>query len=353
MRILGIETSCDETAASVVEDGRLLLSNVIASSVDLHKAYGGVVPEIAARSHIESIIPVVDEALKIAISDRSEIDAIAVTYGPGLLGSLLIGTLTARTMAIALNKPLFAVNHVEAHVYASFITDTKLPGYTLPRRQPEFPLLALIISGGHTQLVHFTDHFKYTVLGKTADDAVGEAFDKVAKILGLPYPGGPSVAKAAKSGNPQAFQLPTPKMSSPYDFSYSGLKTAVLRACQDLIGENYAFPSSKVPDRLSERQKADMAASFQSKAIRILIDGFKTAKDEYKPKSTVIAGGVAANQHLRQEVISRVDKDAIFPDIKLCTDNAAMIAALGYVMASSSRPSADPYTLEVIPNLAM
>jgi N6-L-threonylcarbamoyladenine synthase len=208
MRILGIETSCDETAAAVVEDGHILLSNIVASSLDLHIPFGGVVPEIAARSHIEVILPTIDEALKQAKTDWDRIDAIAVTEGPGLLGSLLIGVLTARTLAIAKNKPLYPVNHVEAHVYAAFLED----------KPPEFPLLALIASGKHSDIVLFTDHHKYKVLGRTYDDAIGEAFDKVAKMLGLPYPGGPSIAKAAKKGDPSAVSLPIAKMANPYDF---------------------------------------------------------------------------------------------------------------------------------------
>ena len=236
MRILGIESSADETAAAVVEDGYKLLSSAVATSIDLHTFYGGIVPEIAARSHIESIIPVVEQALTDAKTDWDGIDAIAVTVGPGLIGSLLIGVLTARTLAIAKNKPLYAINHVQAHVYANFLTHTDLPNYSLPSAQPGFPLLALIVSGGHTQLVLFEDHEKYKLLGQTTDDAVGEAYDKVAKILGLPYPGGPSVDAAAKSGDPTAIKLPSPHSTNTYDFSYSGLKTAVLRAAQKFVG---------------------------------------------------------------------------------------------------------------------
>ena len=241
MKVLGIETSCDETAASVVEDGNILLSNVVASSMDLHAQYGGVVPEIAARSHIEVILPVIGEALEEANCTWDDIDAIAVTYGAGLGGSLLVGVLTARTLAITYDKPLYGINHVEAHIYANFLTETKLANYTMRQSQPEFPMLAVLVSGGHSQLVLFEDHFRYRLLGQTQDDAIGEAFDKVAKIVGLPYPGGPSVSKAALNGSPLAYPLPKARMDK-YDFSFSGLKTAVLRLAQKEIGETKAFP---------------------------------------------------------------------------------------------------------------
>jgi N6-L-threonylcarbamoyladenine synthase len=352
MRVLGIESSADETAAAVVEDGNKLLSSVIATSLDLHSFYGGIVPEIAARSHIESILPVVEEALTTAKTGWDGIDAISVTYGPGLSGSLLIGVLTARTLAIAKNKPLYAVNHVEAHVYANFLTHTSLPDYKLPAHAPEFPLLALIVSGGHSQLVLFKKHFDYQILGQTADDAVGEAFDKVAKILGLPYPGGPSISHAAKTGNPRSIGLPKARMQNSYDFSFSGLKTAVLRAAQQIVGENFTFPSSALPTALNDAQKADLSSSFQHTAVMTLIDGLKAASQEFKPKSIVIAGGVAANQELRTQA-DKLSPQPIYTDIKLCTDNAAMIATNAYYQASNKRPTADPYSLEIDPGLQM
>ena len=352
MRILGIETSCDETAAAVVQDGKVLLSNTVASSVDLHAAFGGVVPEIAARSHLEVILPVIEEALKTAKTDWKDIDAIAVTRGPGLSGSLLIGVLTARTLAIVKKKALYAVNHVQAHVYANFLTKTALPGYKLPAKAPKFPLLALIVSGGHTQLVLFRDHFDYSLLGQTRDDAVGEAFDKVAKILGLPYPGGPSVSQAAAKGNPKAIKLPIAKLDNRYDFSFSGLKTAVLRAAQTAAGKDYTFGSHKLPKSLSGVQKADLSASFQQTAVETLLDSLKEAVHEYQPKSVVIAGGVAANLLLRKEA-KKLLPTPIYTDIKLCTDNAAMIAVHGYYQASLGRPVADPYNLEIDPALSM
>lgn len=352
MRILGIETSCDETAAAVVEEGSRLLSNVVASSMDLHIPYGGVVPEIAARSHIEVILPVIQQALDEADCVWDDIDGIAVTYGAGLGGSLLIGVLTARTLAIAHDKPLYAINHVEAHVYANFLTNTSLPGYSLRKSSPEFPMLAIIVSGGHSQLVLFQNHFDYVLLGQTHDDAIGEAFDKVAKMLGLPYPGGPSVSKAALDGNPLAFKLPKAKMDK-YDFSFSGLKTAVLRLAQSEIGERHDFPSTGLPERLSEAQKANIAASFQRTAIETIVDKAKLAIQEYDPRSVVIAGGVAANQELRRQLSQGLSLPVDFPDIKLCTDNGAMIATLGCFKAIHNQPTADPYTLDIAPSLTM
>lgn len=355
MKILGIETSCDETAASVVEDGHRLLSNVVASSMDQHIQYGGVVPEIAARSHIEVIIPVIQQSLTQAGCTWDDIDGIAVTYGAGLGGSLLIGVLTARTLAIAKNKPLYAINHVEGHVYANFLTETT-PAlstvYSLRSTTPVFPMLAIIVSGGHSQLVILQDHFDYSLLGQTQDDAIGEAFDKVAKILGLPYPGGPSVAMAAKSGNPQAYKLPKAKMNK-YDFSFSGIKTAVLRLAQAEIGESYDFPSTNLSERLSESQRHDIAASFQRVAIETIVDKAKLAYEEYGVKSVVIAGGVAANLELRRQLSLALPLPIEYPDIKLCTDNGAMIATLGCFKALRGQPLADPYTLTIEPNLSM
>lgn len=349
MRILGIETSCDETAAAVVEDGRIILSNVVASSLDLHKAYGGVVPEIAARSHLEVITPVIEEALEVARSSWDDIDAIAVTYGPGLAGSLLIGVLTARTLAIAKNKPLYKVNHVEGHIYANYITSTALANYQLPAKPPTLPLLALIVSGGHSQLVLLKNHGDYQVLGRTLDDAVGEAFDKVAKILGLPYPGGPSIAQAAERGNAGAFDLPKAKLQSPYDFSFSGLKTAVLRASQAAVGKDFTLPSKDLPALLNASQVADMAASFQKIALETLVASLEKAVQHYSPASVIIGGGVAANQELRRMIAERLGSPIDYADIKLCTDNAAMVAALAHF----NPDQADPYSLEVEPSLVM
>ncbi len=352
MRVLGIETSCDETSAAVVEDGYELLSNVVATSLDLHAQYGGVVPEIAARSHIESIMPVIDEALSQANCSWDDIDAIAVTYGAGLGGCLLVGVLTARTLAIAKKKPLYAINHVEGHVYANFLTETGLPNYTLPKKAPEFPLLALIVSGGHSQLALFKNHFDYKLLGQTQDDAIGEAFDKVAKVLGLPYPGGPSIQKAAANGNPKKYSFPKARMPG-YNFSFSGVKTAVLRAVQQECGKSHDFPSFKLSELLSEPQKADFAASFMHVAVETVVDKTLTAFEEFKPKSVVIAGGVAASSELRKQLQERLPITIEYTDLKLCTDNGAMIATLGCYKAMNNQPTADPYTLEIDPNLSM
>lgn len=375
MKILGIESSCDETAASVVEDGRKLLSNVINSQIDIHAAYGGVVPEVAARSHIEVINPVINQALADANVTWDDIDAIAVTYAPGLIGSLLVGTLAARTLAILKNKPLYPVHHVEAHVYANFLNETP----------PEFPILALIVSGGHSQLVLFRNHGDYELLGQTQDDAIGEAFDKVAKIIGLPYPGGPSIAKAAVNGNPHAYKFPkahltckhsgthtgmgridkydeqvaeavTPRTAQEvchyYDFSFSGLKTAVLRAVQHETNVDITYPSSGLAELLNDLQRNDFAASFQRTAVETLIDKVEKAFHNYNPKSVVIAGGVAANQELRRLLSERLPITINYAPMNLCTDNAAMVASLGYYQSLNSQPI-DPFKLEVAPSLSM
>jgi N6-L-threonylcarbamoyladenine synthase len=397
MIILGIETSCDETAAAVVEDGRKLLSNVVQTQIDIHAQYGGVVPEVAARSHIEVINPVIDQALRDADCTWDDIDAIAVTYAPGLVGSLLVGTLAARTLALIHNKPLYAIHHVEAHVYANFLVEQQAPAWVasggatpdsssleggadqttgpapsdqrpntpgirdagngrqlveLPSKQPEFPMLALIVSGGHSQLVLFRDHGDYELLGQTQDDAVGEAFDKVAKIIGLPYPGGPSIAKAAQSGDPFKYKLPKSKLQNPYDFSFSGLKTATLRAVQAETGNDYRFPSHELSALLDDVQRNDFAASFQQIAIETLVDKAEKAFKDYSPASVVIAGGVAANQELRRQLQERLPLHIEYAPMQLCTDNGAMIATLGYYYAQKKDPMS-PYDLEVVPSLSM
>lgn len=353
MRILGIESSCDETAAAIVEDGYRLLSNVVRTQIDIHKVYGGVVPEVAARSHIEVINPVIEQVLTDAHLSWDDIDGIAVTYAPGLLGSLLVGTLAARTLAHQKNIPLYPIHHVEAHVYANFITEqTDSLSLTLPTKQPEFPMLALIVSGGHSQLVLFRDHGDYELLGQTQDDAVGEAFDKVAKIIGLPYPGGPSIAEAAKLGDPQKYKLPKARLQGAYDFSFSGLKTAVLRAVQREVGVDTTFPSFELPARLNDVQRADFAASFQHTAVETLVDKAEKAFKDYSPASVVIAGGVAANQELRRQLQDRLPLNIEYAPMQLCTDNGAMIATLGCFYAERVSPTS-PLNFEVQPSLSM
>jgi N6-L-threonylcarbamoyladenine synthase len=242
---------------------------------------------------------------------------------------------------------------VEAHVYANFLTSTPLPGYALPAQQPPFPMLALIVSGGHSQLALFTDHFSYRLLGQTQDDAIGEAFDKVAKITGLPYPGGPSISKKALEGNPQTYQLPKARLSGKYDFSFSGLKTAVMRLAQEIVGKDFTLPSSALPGLLSEAQKADIAASFQRMAVETVVDKTLLAVEEVAPRSVVIAGGAAANMELRRQLSARLPFPIAYTDPNLCTDNGAMIATLGCFKGARQQATADPYSLEIAPNLSM
>ncbi len=378
MKILGIETSCDETAASVVEDGAKILSNVVVSQIDIFAEYGGVIPEVAARSHLEAMMPVIDKALSDAGCTWDDIDAIAVTHAPGLLGSLLIGTLTARTLAILHNKPLYAVHHLKSHVYANWL---KVPESEnsplrnapsspslrvsvtsrLPRRQtcsseeyssdssaPQFPLFALVISGGHTQILHMPGHNQFEIVGTTRDDAVGECFDKVAKILGLPYPGGPAIAKAALKGDAEKYKLPHPKIEE-LDFSFSGLKTAVLRAVQKEVGVPISFPSHKLKELLSEQQVCDFAASFQKTAVDILVEKLEKAMEQFPDtKSIVVAGGVSANRALRD-----VLPNAYFPAPSLSGDNGAMVAAACYYEIQSGVKPVDPYKLNIYPRISI
>ena len=342
MLILGIETSCDETAASVVRDGREILSNVVVSQIDIFAEYGGVIPEVAARSHLEAMMPVVDKALSDAGVSWEDIDAIAVTHAPGLLGSLLIGTLTARTLAILHNKPLYAVHHLKSHIYANWLNPEKIA------KTPDFPLLALVVSGGHTQILYMPKHDKFEIIGTTHDDAVGECFDKVAKILGLPYPGGPAIAKAALSGNVNRYRLPHPKVAD-LDFSFSGLKTAVLRAVQKEVGVPISYPSHKLKELLTPEQVADFAASFQKTAVEILHEKMNAALEQHPDiKSIVIAGGVSANQELR-----KVFPDAFFPEPKFSGDNGAMVAAACYYEIQSGVKPVDPYSLNIYPRISI
>lgn len=349
MKILAIETSCDETSVAVVEDGARVHSLVINSQIDLHKAFGGVVPEVAARSHIEVMLPVVQQALDEAQMTWDDIDAIAVTQGPGLLGSLLIGVLTARTLAWSLNKPLYPIHHILGHIYANWLTSGPEYPAPYPSKQPEFPILALIVSGGHTQLMFATSHADWRVIGRTTDDAVGEAFDKAAKILGLPYPGGVSLSKLAASGDKSAYQLPTPRVAEKYGFSFSGLKTALLRAVQKECGKSHDFPSFELSALLTDAQKANFAASFESTAINYLVSKAKLAYEEFQPKTVIIGGGVAASQPLREALSSALPLVIQYAPGILCTDNAAMIGARAYFQSKNEAP-VDPRHLETKPS---
>ena len=314
--ILGIETSCDDTSAAITENG-FLLSNVIANQ-DVHKEYGGVVPELASRAHQQNIIPVVHKAIKDAKISKSEIDAIAFTRGPGLLGSLLVGTSFAKGFALANNIPLIEVNHLQGHILSHFVKEKNRENIL-----PKFPFLSLIVSGGHTQIIKVKDYFNIEILGQTIDDAAGEAFDKCAKILGLSYPGGPVIDNLSKKGNPDAFQLPKPKVQG-VNFSFSGLKTAFLYLIRDEIKKN--------PDFI-EQNKADLAASLQKTITDILIGKIRKAVRNTGIRDVTIGGGVAANSELREKLTIAAKKHhfkVYIPEKKFTTDNAAMIAIVGH-----------------------
>ena len=339
MLILGIETSCDETAAAVVENGSKVLSNVVVSQIDIFAEYGGVIPEVAARNHLEVMMPVVKKALEDANKTWDDIDAIAVTHTPGLLGSLLIGTLTARTLAIVHKKPLYAVHHLKSHIYANWLEADKTP---------EFPLLSLVVSGGHTQILKMNAHNHFEIIGTTRDDAVGECFDKAAKILGLPYPGGPAITKAGQNGDKNKYKLPKPNVDG-LDFSFSGLKTAVLRAVQAELGLPISHPSHDLKNHLNEQQVADFAASFEKTAVDYLLEKLEKAYGENpETKSFVVAGGVSANELLRSEAEKRFN-NVFFPERKFSGDNGAMVAAAAYFEIESGVEPTDPYTLNIMP----
>ncbi len=400
MRILAIESSCDETAAAVVEDGTRILSNVVVSQIDIFAEYGGVIPEVAARSHLEAILPVVHKALDDAGLTKGDIDAIAVTHTPGLLGSLLIGTLTARMLAILWGKPLYAVHHLKSHIYANWLEDSTSPEISSStdallargmlntarsatpvslnsldaevswlersRQKPEFPLVALVVSGGHTQLIYMRDHNQFEIIGTTRDDAVGECFDKVAKILGLPYPGGPSIDKAALEGGAEKYKLPHPKVEG-LDFSFSGLKTAVLRAVQVELGVPISTPSYELAGMLTEQQRADFAASFQKTACEILLEKLEIALERHpEARSVVVAGGVSASAVLKQKVLEALlgvsesknefvsgaregELRVFFPERRFAGDNAAMVGAAAYFEIQAGVEPTDPYELSIAP----
>lgn len=383
MKILAIETSCDETAAAVLADAEprpQILSNVVVSQIDIFAAFGGVIPEVAARSHLEAILPVIDRALADADCNWDSIDAIAVTHTPGLLGSLLIGTLAARTLAILHDKPLYAVHHLKSHIFASWLRDEPKPiagsADSLDLEQfwqpPELPVLALVVSGGHTQIIVMKDYNDFEIVGTTRDDAVGECFDKIAKILGLPYPGGPAIANAAQGifpsgrfadydpseprpGDPFRYHLPHPHVAD-LDFSFSGLKTAVLRAVQSELGQPINFPSHQLAPLLSARQVADFAAGFEQTAADILTEKMVAALEKYPDtRSIVVAGGVSANQTLRHTLCERL-ADSVricFPELKFTGDNGAMVGAAALFEIKNGVAPIDPYHLDIMPRSAI
>jgi N6-L-threonylcarbamoyladenine synthase len=311
-RILAIETSCDETAAAVLENGRVLLSSTVASQMDIHARYGGVFPEVASRQHVLSILPVIEETLTKAHLSLENIDAIAATRGPGLAGSLLVGLNAAKGIAIGANLPLVGVNHLEGHIYSAWVYNRG----DIPAPEPQFPLMALLVSGGHTELNLMEDHLHYRRLGATLDDAAGEAFDKVARLLGLPYPGGPSIQKAAAEGNPSAYKFPRAWLEGSSNFSFSGLKTAVLKMVKEL--------------NILPLPVADLAASFQAAVVDVLFQKTIQAAREYGVKEIIVGGGVSANKALREAFMEQKEFPVKIPPLSLCTDNAAMIAAAGY-----------------------
>jgi len=330
--ILGLETSCDETSAAVVADGRAILSNIISSQIDFHQKFGGVVPEIASRKHIENVIPVVHQALEEAGIRLEEVDAIAVTYGPGLVGALLVGVAAAKAMAFAAGKKLLAVNHLEGHIFANFLAHKTL----------EPPFIALVVSGGHTSLVFIEDYNRLNLLGQTRDDAAGEAFDKIARVMGLPYPGGPQIDRLAQDGNPQAIKFPRALVGNNYEFSFSGLKSAVL---------NYLNSARQQGQTVNH---ADVAASFQVAVVDSLVSKTLQAVSDYGMKKVVVAGGVAANSLLRSTLTKSCANRGLslfYPPQELCTDNAAMIACRAHYQYITGN-FAD-LRLNAVPSLAL
>lgn len=358
-RILGIETSCDETAASVVEDGHIVLSSIVASQIELHRRYGGVFPEVASRQHILSITPVIEEALLEAEATWDGLSAVAVTHGPGLAGSLLVGVNAAKGLAWGRGLPLVAINHIEAHIYGNWL---------VAARPPEFPLVCLIVSGGHTELVLMPGHGQYRRLGGTLDDAAGEAFDKVGRLLGLSYPGGPAIQQAARTGDPAAFKLPRAWLEGSYDFSFSGLKTAVLRTVRKYQphasgmrrssqipghsgGDETHTAASQRPRPLGALPVPNLAASFQAAVVDVLVEKTIQAADEFKARTVLLAGGVAANERLRSEISRRCPVKVRFPPPQFCTDNAAMVASAGFFRWQAGDRAG--WDLDVVPSLRL
>jgi len=334
-RILGIETSCDETAAAVVENGRHIISNVVASQVELHAQYGGVFPEMASRAHIETIFQVVDSALSQAHVALEAVDAIAVTRGPGLAGSLVVGMNMAKGLALGSGLPLLGINHLEAHLYSIWLVEDE--------PEPSFPLLGLIVSGGHTELVLMHDHLTYKRLGGTLDDAAGEAFDKIARLLGLDYPGGPAIQQAAENGDPKSYKFPRAWLKDTWNFSFSGLKTAVLREVREHQPELEAGVEAPLPGL----PIANLAAAFQEAVIDVLVGKTLAAAEAFEVHEILIAGGVSANEPLRQAFQERTQLTVRMPPLDLCTDNAAMVAAVGHQRFQAGQR--DALDIDVLP----
>ena len=339
VNILGIETSCDETAAGVVADGRVLISNVISSQIDLHAKYGGVVPELASRQHVRDLIPVLEQAATDADLSLEDMDAIAVTYGPGLAGSLITGVNAAKAISYSLGIPLIGVNHLEGHIYASWLTKTEL------EKDPGFPLACLVASGGHTDLLLMEGHGKYKLVGRTRDDAAGEAFDKAARILGLGFPGGPEIQRVSEGANGEE-DLPRAWMRGTLDFSFSGIKTALLHIAQDR--GLYPSPKNGVD---TERLIRELAAAFQESVVDVLSAKLVEMAAKYKANGLVLGGGVTANARLRKEITKRSHLPVIIPPPILCTDNGAMIAACGYFQYK--RGDQTPMNIDVNPGLPL
>ncbi len=333
--ILGIETSCDETAAAVVRDGQFILSNVVASQLELHAEHGGVFPELASRAHVEAIHPVVEQALAAADVRIEQVDAIAVTRGPGLVGSLLVGMNYAKGLALISGKPLLGIHHLEGHIYSLWCVQ--------PFREVTFPVLVLIVSGGHSDLILMRGHGEYERLGGTVDDAAGEAFDKVGRLLNLPFPGGPNIERAAQTGNPTAFAFPRAKRDDSYDFSFSGLKTAVMREVSVQPSASARAGRMKGEERRAQLRSdvsiADAAASFQQAVADILVEKTVRAAKAHGATEIFIAGGVSANQTLRARMREASELPVRYPPLNLCTDNAAMIASAGHFRLQVGLPS--------------
>jgi len=351
-KILAIETSCDETAAAVIEDGYRICSNVVASQIDIHRRYGGIFPEVASRQHILAISTVIQDALIEARTGWNQLNAVAVTYGPGLAGSLLVGVNAAKGIALAQNIPLIGINHLEGHLYSNWL-DVK--GDDRPPRK-QFPALCLIVSGGHTELVLIKNHGNYQILGRTIDDAAGEAFDKVARLMDLGYPGGPAIQEAAKGGNPHAYKFPRAKLGGSFDFSFSGLKTAVLRVVQkytnvDKLHKPQQGQPAQAQMPLRNMPVADIAASFQMAVVDVLVEKTKAAAEKYEAAEVLLAGGVSANSLLRNKMMAGVKESVLVPPLYLCTDNAAMIGAAAYWHLQAGHTA--PWDLDVVANLRL